>query len=218
LVTPDRARRSAGLRAGTRNERERAEDTMVQTASTMLTLGTEAPNFSLPTPDRRYFSRDDAAGSMGLLVMFICNHCPYVIHVRDELARIGRDYGNKGIGIVAISSNDVEKYPDDSPEKMAQVAKEVGFTFPYLYDESQEVAKAYTAACTPDFFLFNGNLKLVYRGQLDGSRPKNDVKVTGGDLRAAMDALLSNARIPDDQLPSLGCNIKWKEGNEPDYA
>jgi peroxiredoxin len=191
---------------------------MVQTASTMLALGTEAPNFSLPTPDGRYVTRDDAAGSMGLLVMFICNHCPYVVHVREQLAKIAREYAAKGIGIVAISSNDVENYPDDSPEKMAEKATEWGFTFPYLYDESQAVAKAYTAACTPDLFLFDGSLKLVYRGQLDGSRPKNDVPVTGGDLRAALDALLKGQRIPDDQLPSLGCNIKWKAGNEPAYA
>lgn len=191
---------------------------MVQTASTMLALGTEAPDFSLPTPDGRYVTRESVGGSMGLLVMFICNHCPYVIHVRDQIAKIGREYGPKGIGIVAISSNDVENYPDDRPEKMAEVAKECGFTFPYLYDESQEVAKAYSAACTPDFFLFDGNMKLVYRGQLDGSRPKNDVPVNGGDLRAALDALLKGDRIPNDQLPSLGCNIKWKEGNAPPYA
>jgi peroxiredoxin len=191
---------------------------MVQTASTMLALGTEAPNFSLPTADGRYVTRDDVAGSMGLLVMFICNHCPYVIHVRDQLAKIGQDYTAKGIGIVAISSNDVENHPDDSPDKMAEMAKECGFTFPYLYDESQDVAKAYSAACTPDFFLFDGTMKLVYRGQLDGSRPKNDVPVTGGDLRSAIDALVSGARIPDDQIPSLGCNIKWKAGNEPAYA
>ncbi len=191
---------------------------MVQTASRMLALGTEAPGFSLPTPDGRYVTRDEMAGSMGLLVMFICNHCPYVVHVREQLAKIGRDYSAKGIGIVAISSNDVETYPDDSPEKMAVMAKECSFTFPYLYDALQIAAKAYSAACTPDFFLFDGAMKLVYRGQLDGSRPKNDVPVTGGDLRAALDALLSGARIPDDQLPSLGCNIKWKAGNEPVYA
>lgn len=191
---------------------------MVQTASTMLALGTEAPGFSLPTPDGRYVTCDDVAGSMGLLVMFICNHCPYVIHVRDQIAKIGQDYGARGIGVVAISSNDVENYPDDSPGKMAEMAKACGFAFPYLYDGVQDVAKAYTAACTPDFFLFDGAMKLVYRGQLDGSRPKNDMPVTGGDLRSAMDALLSGARIPDDQLPSLGCNIKWKAGNEPAYA
>ncbi len=190
---------------------------MVQTASTMLPLGTEAPSFSLPTPDGRYVTRDDVAGSMGTLVMFICNHCPYVIHVRDQLAKIGFDYSSKGIGIVAISSNDVENYPDDSPDKMAEMAKESGFNFPYLYDEMQDVAINYSAACTPDFFLFDGALKLVYRGQLDGSRPKNDVPVSGGDLRSALDALLSGARIPDDQIPNLGCNIKWKPGNEPTY-
>ena len=191
---------------------------MVQTASTMLPLGTEAPNFSLRTPDGRYVTRDDVAGSMGLLVMFICNHCPYVIHVRDQIAKIGHDYAPKGIGIVAISSNDVANYPDDRPEKMAEMAKACNFNFPYLYDEMQDVAKAYSAACTPDFFLFNGAMKLVYRGQLDGSRPKNNVPVTGGDLRSALDALISGARIPDDQIPSLGCNIKWKAGNEPEYA
>jgi len=191
---------------------------MVQTASRMLALGTEAPNFSLPTPDGLYVTRDDVAGSMGLLVMFICNHCPYVVHVCDQIAKIGKEYSSKGIGVVAISANDVGNYPDDSPEKMAAFATENNFTFPYLYDELQDVAKEYSAACTPDFFLFDGALKLVYRGQLDGSRPKNDIPITGGDMRSALDALLSGARIPDDQIPSLGCNIKWKAGNEPTYG
>jgi thiol-disulfide isomerase/thioredoxin len=149
--------------------------------------------------------------------MFICNHCPYVKHVRSELAKIGREYPKKGVGVVAINSNDAEKYKEDTPDKMKDEVARHNYEFPYLFDESQEVAKAYTAACTPDFFLFDGDLNLVYRGQLDSSRPGNDEPLTGEDLRAAMDALLAGGEIPEDQNPSMGCNIKWKPGNEPDY-
>jgi peroxiredoxin len=182
----------------------------------MLPLGTTAPDFSLPDTKGTTVSRDDLADQPALLVMFIANHCPYVKHVADELARIGRDYGDK-LGIVAISSNDVAAYPDDAPEAMAAFAAERGFTFPYLYDESQVVAQAYRAACTPDLYVFDADRKLVYRGQLDGSRPGNDVPVDGRDLRAALDAVLSGDPAPEQQLPSAGCNIKWKPGNEPDY-
>lgn len=190
---------------------------MAATSSTMTALGFQAPDFSLPDPEGRLVSLSDYADAPALLVMFICNHCPFVIHVRDELAHLGRDYGPQGVAIVAISSNNIETHPQDSPDKMAAEAQAAGYTFPYLYDESQEVAKAYRAACTPDFFLFDGNRKLYYRGQLDDSRPGNEVAVTGADLRAAMDALLAGKPAPDRQLPSIGCNIKWKPGNEPDY-
>jgi peroxiredoxin len=182
----------------------------------MLELGTEAPAFSLPDTEGRSVSLDDFAGRP-LLVMFICCHCPYVIHVQAELARVGREYRDRGVGIVAISSNDVENYPDDSPENMKRQVEEQGFTFPYLYDESQETARAYRAACTPDLFLFDADRRLVYRGQLDDSRPDNGLPVTGRDLRAALDALLDGEEAPAEQRPSLGCNIKWKPGNEPDY-
>jgi thiol-disulfide isomerase/thioredoxin len=150
-------------------------------------------------------------------VMFICNHCPFVIHVRDELARLGRDYGERGVVVVAINSNDVDKYPDDGPEKMKQVAESVGFTFPYVLDEDQSIARAYRAACTPDFFVFDGDGKLAYRGQLDDSRPGNSKPVDGHDVRAALDAVLEGRPVPGEQLPSIGCNIKWKPGQEPDY-
>lgn len=185
-------------------------------SSTMLPLGTTAPDFSLPDTNGTTVTRDDFAGQPALLVMFIANHCPYVKHVADELARIGRDYGDK-LGIVAISSNDVESYPDDAPDAMAAFSAERGLTFPYLYDESQAVAQAYRAACTPDLYVFDADRSLVYRGQLDGSRPGNDVPVDGRDLRAALDAVLSGSPVPEEQLPSAGCNIKWKPGNEPEY-
>ena len=191
---------------------------MAQTPSTMIELGTKAPEFNLPDPDGRTFSRDEIAGSRGLLVMFICNHCPFVKHVGEELSRIGNEYPDKGIGIVAISSNDINTHPDDAPPKMKEFAKQYGITFPYLFDESQEIAKSYSAACTPDFFLFDANLELVYRGQLDDSRPGNDQPVTGSDLRAAMDALVEDKPVATDQKPSIGCNIKWTPGNEPEYA
>ena len=190
---------------------------MVRTPSTMLPLGTGAPDFALPNVDGRTVTLADAAGPRGTLVMFICNHCPFVKHVADELAALGRDCLPRGIGVVAISSNDVSSHPADSPEQMVHEAEERGYVFPYLYDETQEVAHAYHAACTPDFFLFDGDRKLAYRGQLDSSRPGNDVPVTGADLRAAIDALLAGHPVPTEQRPSLGCNIKWKPGNEPAY-
>jgi len=190
---------------------------MVRTHSTMMSLGSTAPAFALPDTDGRTVSLEDRADAAGYLVMFICNHCPYVKHVADELARLGREYEEKGIAIFAISSNDVANYPDDSPEKMKEEKAQRGYTFPYLYDATQQVAKAYRAACTPDFFLFDAARRLVYRGQLDDSRPKTDMPVTGRDLRAAMDALLLRQPVPAEQRPSLGCNIKWKPGQEPDY-
>lgn len=183
---------------------------MARTPSTMLPLGTIAPDFQLPDTTGRLVSRKDLKDSPALLVMFICNHCPFVKHVRDELARLGRDYQSRGVAIVAINSNDVEKYPDDSPEKMADEAREAGYTFPYLFDETQQVAAAYHAACTPDFFLFDRERRLVYRGQLDDSRPQSGIPVTGKDLRAALDATLAGKEPDPNQRPSLGCNIKWK--------
>ncbi len=190
---------------------------MVLTPSTMLPLGTQAPDFALPDTDGKTVTLDDFKDAKALLVMFICNHCPYVIHVADELARLGRDYQDKGVGIVAICSNNIETHPQDSPEKMKEEKAKRGYTFPYLFDETQQVAKAYTAACTPDFFLFDADRKLVYRGQLDDSRPNTDIPVTGKDLRAAIDAVLAGLPVSPDQKPSMGCNIKWKPGNEPDY-
>jgi peroxiredoxin len=190
---------------------------MVSVPSTMLELGTLAPDFSLPDTDGRTVSLDDFRDAKALLVMFICNHCPYVKHVQHELARVAREYAPRGLASVAISSNDAEHYPDDAPDKMKDERARVGYPFPYLYDESQDTAKAYRAACTPDFFVFDGSQRLVYRGQLDGSRPKNDVPVTGKDLRAALDAVLAGQSVPADQIPSIGCNIKWKSGNAPAY-
>jgi peroxiredoxin len=191
---------------------------MALTESTMLQLGTQAPSFQLPdVVSGKTISLDTFAGNKGLLVMFLCRHCPYVVHVRHELARLAKDYTGKSLGIVAISSNDVTGYPDDRPERLKAMAQELGFNFPYCYDESQEVAKAYTAACTPDFFLFDENCKLVYRGQLDDSRPENGKPLTGRDLRAAIDAVLAGQAVSTDQKPSIGCNIKWKRGNEPRY-
>ena len=191
---------------------------MVRTLSTMLELGTEAPDFTLPdVVSGRTISLASFADKKALLVMFICRHCPYVKHVQDELARIGRDYQSRGVGIVAISANDAQGYPDDAPESLREMARELGFTFPFCHDETQSVAKAYSAACTPDFFLFDGASLLVYRGQLDDSRPKSDRPVTGRDLRAALDAVLSGRPVSADQTPSLGCNIKWKQGREPNY-
>ncbi|HSM34003.1 MAG TPA: thioredoxin family protein [Anaerolineae bacterium] len=191
---------------------------MVATSSTMLALGTSAPDFQLPdATSGRLVARDDFADRGALLVMFICDHCPYVRHVADEIARVGREYQERGVAVVAISSNDVEQQPGDAPEGMAKFASERGFSFPYLYDESQSVARAYRAACTPDFFRVDGERRLVYRGQLDGARPSNDVPIDGRELRAALDAVLTGAPIPEPQLPSMGCNIKWKPGNEPDY-
>jgi peroxiredoxin len=187
---------------------------MALTESTMeLALGTEAPDFALrDVVTGKTVRRDDFRGQKGLLVMFICTHCPYVKHVEKALATLGMDYDGGPISIVAISSNDADTYPDDAPEGLKEQAQRLGFRFPYLYDETQDVARAYHAACTPDFFLFDGNLKLVYRGQFDSSRPGSGVPVTGKDLRAAMDALLAGKPVPKDQKPSIGCNIKWKGG------
>jgi len=188
---------------------------MALTPSTMLALGTPAPAFSLPDTDGRTVALSDFGQHRALLVMFICNHCPYVKHVRDELARLGRDYQARGAAIVAISSNDVDAFPDDAPDKMAEEKRAVGYTFPYLFDATQGVARAYRAACTPDFFLFGPERRLVYRGQLDGSRPGNGVPVSGADLRAAVDAVLEGRPVAADQKPSMGCNIKWKPGGAP---
>jgi peroxiredoxin len=189
---------------------------MALTPSNMLALGTAAPDFKLPDTSGKTVSLSDFRGKP-VLVMFICNHCPYVKHIRAELGALGRDYQSRGVGIMGISSNDVANYPDDSPARMKEEAKSAGYTFPYLYDESQAIAKAYRAACTPDFFLFDTEHRLVYRGQLDDSRPGNALPVSRKDLRAALDAVLTGKEIPKDQKPSMGCNIKWKTGQEPDY-
>ena len=186
--------------------------------STMLALGTTAPKFDLPdavTGDQ--VSIDDFVDNKGLLVMFICNHCPYVQHVRQGLVELGIDYADRDLGIVAISANDPDQYPTDGPDMMAREAREFGYRFPYLYDESQEAAKAYTAMCTPDFFLFGPERDLVYRGRFDETRPNTIGKVTGADLRASIEAVLNDEPVPDQQFPSIGCSIKWKPGNEPDY-
>lgn len=188
------------------------------TPSTMVKLGTSAPEFSLLDTEGNVVSLSDFSGSKGFLAMFICNHCPYVKHVREQLVLMAKEYQAKGIGIVAISSNDSEHYHEDGIDMMAQNAKTFGFTFPYLHDDTQEVAKAYQAACTPDFFLYDHNMHLCYRGQLDDSRPGNDTPVTGKDLRAAMDALVTGITLSSRQKPSMGCNIKWKAGNAPSYA
>jgi peroxiredoxin len=183
----------------------------------MLPLGTPAPDFSLPGTDGRIVSLEDFASDAGLLVIFMCNHCPYVKHVRAELARLAADYQPRGIGIVGINSNDAAKYPADSPEAMVAEAQAAGYNFPYLYDEAQKVAKDYRAACTPDFYVFDRDKRLVYRGQLDDSRPGNGLPVTGRDVRAALDAVLAGKEVSIAQKPSIGCNIKWKPGNEPDW-
>ncbi len=191
---------------------------MSLTPSTMLDLGTPAPDFTLPEPATgREVGLRDFADAGGLLVAFICNHCPYVKHIQEGLVSYARDYAPEGIAMVAISSNDVDNYPDDGPARMAEEAQQLGYPFPYLYDEDQSVARAYRAACTPDFFLFDADRRLYYRGQFDDSRPGNDRPVTGADLRAATDALLRGEPAPTDQVPSMGCNIKWKAGMEPDY-
>jgi peroxiredoxin len=190
---------------------------MVKTASTMLPLGTTAPDFSLLNVNGQTVSRSDFQDAKGLLVIFMCNHCPFVIHLADQLAQFARDYHDAGLAIVAISSNDISNHPQDSPEQMVHEAEQRGYIFPYLYDEEQEVAKAYHAACTPDFFLFDGNHQLVYRGQFDSSRPDSGIPVSGEDLRQAVDAMLAGQPVSEDQQPSLGCNIKWKEQQAPDY-
>jgi peroxiredoxin len=191
---------------------------MVKTASTMLALGTPAPEFSLPdVVSGRTVSIADFDGAPALLVIFMCNHCPYVKHVASSLAQLVREYQARGVAVVGINANDAEEYPEDSPENMVEEAKQRGYTFPYLYDETQEVAKAYQAACTPDFYVFDKEHRLAYRGQMDDSRPGNGIPVTGQDLRAALDAVLAGRPVTSNQKPSLGCNIKWKPGNEPEY-
>ena len=191
---------------------------MAKTLSTMHDLGTPALDFGLPdVVSGKTVSLSDFADKKALLVMFICRHCPFVKHVQDELARIGSDYAQRDVGIVAISANDAAEFPDDAPESLKEMAEQLGFTFPFLYDENQETAKAYSAACTPDFFLFDQSRKLVYRGQLDDSRPDSGKPVTGRDLRAAIDAVLNDKPVSPDQRASIGCNIKWKGGNEPAY-
>lgn len=190
---------------------------MARTPSTMLELGTPAPDFNLPEPatGKRIGLRDFTGRPV--LVVFICNHCPYVLHIADKLAEVAKTFQQSDVEFVAINSNDVANYPDDSPEKMPAMSERFGFTFPYLFDESQEVARAYQAACTPDFYLFDADHRLVYRGQFDDARPRNEEPVTGSDLSDAIKALLANMPPIDEQKPSLGCNIKWKAGNEPDY-
>lgn len=184
---------------------------MARTPSTMVPLGTKAPGFDLPdTVSRKQIALNDIKGDVATVIMFICNHCPFVKHVNTELVKLANDYKSKGIGFAAISSNDVIKHPDDSPGLMMQVAKQLKYPFPYLYDESQEVAKAYDAACTPDFFIYDKDLRLVYRGQLDDSRPGNEIPVTGKDIRHALDRLINNEPVPEFQRPGIGCNIKWK--------
>lgn len=189
---------------------------MALTPSTMLALGTTAPDFKLPDTNGKTISLADFKNAPALVVAFICNHCPYVKHIRSGLAQFGRDMQARGVAVVAINSNDAKNYPADSPAKMADEVREAGYVFPYLYDESQAVAKAYRAACTPDFYIFDANRRLVYRGQFDASRPSNGHPVTGADLRAAVDAVLNNKPVPEKQMPSIGCNIKWRSGNEPD--
>lgn len=191
---------------------------MALTASTQLVLGTKAPDFSLPdTTTGKQISLADFAGAKGLLILFICNHCPYVKLIQTELSALGKEYMLKGIAVVAISANDVSTHPDDGPEQMKKEAKRLAYPFPYLYDETQEVAKAYQAACTPDIYLFDAQFQLVYHGQLDDARPNTTIPVNGADLRQALDALLSGKPVNPVQKASMGCNIKWKAGNEPDY-
>ncbi|RXJ45820.1 thioredoxin family protein [Gelidibacter gilvus] len=187
---------------------------MAQTPSNMLPLGTKAPFFKLmDTVSDEKLTLDDCKGLNGTVIMFICNHCPFVIHVNSKLVQLAKEYKSKGIDFVAISSNDIENYPQDGPKFMKKTAIDEGYIFPYLYDQTQEVAKAYNAACTPDFYVFDAHLELVYRGQLDGSRPGNDIPVTGEDIGNALNALLNNQPISQDQKPSIGCNIKWRPEN-----
>lgn len=191
---------------------------MVLTPSTMLALGTKAPDFRLPdVVSGKSVTLEDFTGKKGLLVMFICRHCPYVQHIKEGLAKLGKDYAAKDLAIVAISSNDAANYPDDSPARLKEFAAEMKFNFPFCHDETQETARAYSAACTPDFFLFDADRRLAYRGQMDDSRPGNGKPVTGKDLRSAIEAVLSGKPVAAGQRPSIGCNIKWKKGNEPDY-
>jgi len=191
---------------------------MALTPSTMLPLGTTAPDFRLPDTNGKTVSLADFKDKPALLVIFMCNHCPYVKHIRAGLSQLARDCLPRGAAIVGINANDVANYPEDSPARMAQEVKSAGYIFPYLYDETQAIAKAYRAACTPDIYLFDKNRNLVYRGQFDDSRPGNGIPITGKDLRAALDAVLAGKPVPADQKASIGCNIKWKSGNEPDYS
>jgi peroxiredoxin len=191
---------------------------MARTPTFQISLGFTAPDFTLPdVVSGKQVSLMELKGEKATVVLFICNHCPFVIHVEDELVRLANDYLNKGIRFIAISSNDVENYPQDGPELMKEYAERLKFPFPYLFDETQAVAKAYFAACTPDISVFDADLKCVYRGQLDGSRPGNDIPVTGSDLRTVLDHVVSGRAVPQEQIPSIGCNIKWKAGNVPDY-
>ena len=190
---------------------------MVKVNSTMLPLGTQAPSFSLYDPEGNLFTLDHSSKSNAFLVMFICNHCPFVHHIRKELARRANDYIKRDVSIIAINSNDYETHPGDSPEKMKDEIMEWGYNFPYLVDEDQSVAIAYQASCTPDFFLFDNQQQLVYRGQLDGGRPSNDIPVNGRDIRAALDTLLAGDDVSEEQIPSVGCNIKWKPNNSPEW-
>jgi peroxiredoxin len=191
---------------------------MVATASQMLALGTLAPEFSLPDTQGNIVSLGDFKEAPALLVVFMCNHCPFVKHILSVLVEMIKEYQSKGVAVIGINSNDVVNFPEDSPKKMAKMAKKAGFTFPYLFDETQKVAKTYHAACTPDFFLFDKERRLVYRGQMDDSRPGNDIPITGLDLIKALDAVLAGRQVGGVQKPSMGCNIKWKQGNEPEYV
>jgi len=190
---------------------------MVNVNSTMLPLGTSAPEFQLPDTNGKMVSLADLKAAPAILVVFMCNHCPYVKHIRSALAKLARDYQPRGLAVVGISSNDVKNYPQDGPGKMKEEAQSAGYIFPYLYDETQEVAKAFHASCTPDFYLFDKTQRLAYRGQFDDSRPGNNMPVTGKDLRAAVDAVIAGRDASTQQKPSIGCNVKWKPGNEPDY-
>ena len=190
---------------------------MVKTASTMLPLGTKAPDFQLVNVDGQTVSLSDFQGKPALLIMFICNHCPFVKHLATDLAQFANEYQARGVAIIAINSNDTSAHPEDSPERMIHEAEERGYSFPYLFDEDQTVAKSYHAACTPDFFLFDQDQRLVYRGQFDSSRPGNGVPITGADLRRALDCVLAGQPVPTEQRPSIGCNIKWRSGQEPQY-
>lgn len=184
---------------------------MVQTLSNMMPLGFSAPNFNLPdTVSGKKLNLQELRGNVATLIMFICNHCPFVEHIQSELVKIGNEYPTRGVSVIAISSNDIQSYPEDSPEKMKITAESLGYNFPYLFDETQQVAKAYGATCTPDFFLFNSELKCVYRGQLDDARPGNNIPVTGVDIRNAIESIIGGKSISNEQKPSIGCNIKWK--------
>jgi len=191
---------------------------MAATESTMLPLNTEAPDFALPDPSGKVWALSDFAAAPALLVVFMCNHCPYVVHLKRALATFAAEYAERGLAVVAINANDAGQYPDDGPERMAEDAATYGYGFPYLIDETQSVAAAYQAICTPDFFLFDGDRRLAYRGQFDSSRPNSGVAATGSDLRAAADAVLANQAVAGPQVPSIGCSIKWKPGNAPRYA